>query len=72
VTGGVHGSNGPRSSEHSYVAASMFAWKSITAVVLSVSPPVASSSGFSGGVKPVDSGCGPGRNSVTMPSSFHV
>ena len=71
-TGGMHGSNGSRSSEHSYVGSAVLASKSMIAVVLRVSPPVAGSSGVSGGVKPVDSGCGPGRNFVAMPSRFHV
>jgi hypothetical protein len=50
VTGGVHGTKASRSSEHSYVASATLAWKSMTAVVLWVSPPMAGSSGVSGGV----------------------
>ena len=50
VTGGVHGTNGSRSSEQTYVASATFASKSMIAVVCVVSLPVAGSSGVSGGV----------------------
>src|ERR687895_777321 len=72
LTGGVHGRNGSRSSEQTYVASATFASKSMIAVVDSVSLPVAGSSGVSGGVKPVDSGFGPGRKTVCTPSSVQV
>ena len=67
MTGGSHGSNGSRSSEHSNVASATLASKSIVAVVLRVSPPVAGSCGVSGGVKP-----GPSVNLVATPSTFQV
>jgi hypothetical protein len=41
----VHGRNGSRSSEQTYVASLTFASKAMTAVVLVVSLPVAGSSG---------------------------
>jgi hypothetical protein len=66
VTGGVHGSNGSRSSEHRYVASATLARKSIVAVFSCTSPPVAGSPSVPG-VKP-----GPERNSVTTPSRRQV
>jgi hypothetical protein len=66
VTGGVHGSNGSRSIEHSYVASATLAMKSIVAVELATSPPLAGSPPWAG-MKP-----GPDTNCVTMPFSLQV
>ena len=63
----MHGSNGPRSSEHSKSAPSTFASKSMTAVLLVLGPPSGGSNGVSGGVKP-----GPEVNMVMIPSSRQV
>src|SRR5918999_5268983 len=61
VTGGVQGTNGPMSSEHSNVASAMLAAKSNVANVSSVSPPLAGSPSGPG------SNAGPAKIVVTMP-----